>query len=82
VVLIHHTDCGMEGFDDAAFRRELATEAGEEPSWDVPGFEDVYARMLQSLAAVRQCRWIPHRDDVRGFIFDVATARLTEVTAW
>jgi carbonic anhydrase len=79
VVLIHHTDCGMEGFDDAAFRKELAAEAGEEPLWDVPGFEDVNARMLQSLAVVRQCRWIPHRDDVRGFIFDVATARMTEV---
>ncbi|HYN97240.1 MAG TPA: carbonic anhydrase [Pilimelia sp.] len=79
VVLIHHTQCGMEGFDDAAFRAELAAESGEEPPWDVPGFADLHDTMRESVAAVRRCGWIPHRDDVRGFIFDTATARITEV---
>jgi carbonic anhydrase len=79
VALIQHTDCGMEGFDDAGFRAELAAETGREPHWDVPGFTDLRATMRASLAAVRDCRWIAHRDDVRGFIFDVATARLEEV---
>jgi carbonic anhydrase len=79
VVLIHHTDCGMEGFDDAAFRAELAAEAGDEPHWDVPGFTDVYATMRRSVATVRACSWLPHREDVRGFIFDIAIARLDEV---
>lgn len=80
VVLIHHTDCGMQGFDDAAFRAELAAETGEVPPWDVPGISDMRATMGRSLDTVRQCRWIPHRSDVRGFIFDVATGRIEDVT--
>lgn len=80
VVLIHHTECGMQGFDDETFRSQLAAESGEMPTWDVPGFEDLRATMLSSLARVRDCGWIPHRDDVRGFIFDIATARLDEVS--
>ncbi len=79
VVLIHHTDCGMQSFDDAAFRAELAEDADSEPPWDVPGFDDIRATMRQSIATVRESGWIPHRDDVRGFVFDVATARLEEV---
>ena len=78
VVLIHHTDCGMEGFDDTAFRADLA-RTGDVPPWDVPGFTDLRATMRHSLAAVRQCRWLPHREDVRGFVFDVQTARMDEV---
>jgi carbonic anhydrase len=45
----------------------------------VPGFLDVHARVRESLALVRECAWLPHRDDVRGFVFDVATAKLIEV---
>jgi carbonic anhydrase len=79
IVLIHHTQCGMEGFDDAAFRAELAAESGMEPTWRVDGFHDVQEDTRQSVERVRNCPWIPHRDDVRGFVFDVATARITEV---
>jgi carbonic anhydrase len=79
VVLIHHTDCGMEGFDDVAFRAQLAEETGDTPRWEVPRFSDPYTTMRQSIARVRQCGWIPNRDDVRGFIFDIATAKLDEV---
>jgi carbonic anhydrase len=80
VVLIHHTECGMLGFDDDAFRAELTAESGEEPPWRVPGFTDVYADMRESIARVRTCKWIPYREDVRGFVFDVATARIDEVS--
>ena len=80
VVLLHHTECGMEGLDDAAFRAELEAETGVAPSWDTPGFTDVYADMRESIKRVQSCPWIPHREDVRGFIFDVATARIDEVT--
>jgi carbonic anhydrase len=79
VVLIHHTECGMQDFDDKAFRAELAAESGDEPPWDVPGFTDLYDTMRQSVGTVRACRWIPYREDVRGFIFDVASARIEEV---
>ena len=78
VAILHHTDCGMTGFDDEAFRAELA-ETGEAPTWDVPGFTDVAAQVRQSLDRVRHCPWLPHRDEVRGFVFDVETGRLEEV---
>jgi carbonic anhydrase len=81
IVIIHHTECGMHGFDDDRFRADLAAESGRQPPWDVPGFEDLPDAMRRSIATVRECTWLPHRDDVRGFIFDTATARLDEVRA-
>jgi carbonic anhydrase len=80
VVVIHHTNCGMDGFDDEAFRTELEAETGQRPTWQVAGFTDIYADTRRSVQTIRDCPWIPHRDDVRGFVFDVATAKLTEVT--
>jgi carbonic anhydrase len=79
IVVLHHTECGMTNFDDAEFRAQLARDSGEEPDWDVPGFSDVRAQVRVSLQILRGCAWLPHRDDVRGFVFDVATARVDEV---
>lgn len=79
VVLIHHTDCGMFNFDDDQFRAELAAETGSEPPWRVPGFTDLAADVADSMERVRTCPWLPHRDRVYGFIFDVATARIVPV---
>ncbi|MBN9618176.1 MAG: carbonic anhydrase [Actinobacteria bacterium] len=79
IVIIHHTECGMDGFDDDAFRAELATESGQIPPWRVDGFTDLYEDTRRSVATVRACGWLPHREDVRGFVFDVATAAITEV---
>lgn len=80
VVVIHHTQCGMDSFDDEAFRAELTAATGEAPPWRVQGFTDLYEDTRRSVETVRNCAWIPHREDVRGFVFDVATAVLTEVT--
>lgn len=79
VVIIHHTECGMENFDDVEFRADLEAQSGVRPSWDVPGFTDLHDTMRSSIRTVRECGWLPHRDDVRGFIFDVATAKIEEV---
>ena len=79
IVLIHHTECGMEGLDDAEFRATLTAETGIAPTWDVPGFTDLHDTMRNSIRVVRECAWLPHRTDVRGFIFDVATAKIEEV---
>ncbi len=79
IVIVHHTECGMDGFDDDAFRRELAQETGETPPWRVRGFTDLHDDTRRSVQTVRSCAWVPHRDDVRGFVFDVATAVLAEV---
>ena len=80
VVVIHHTECGMENFDDEEFRALLAAESGDEPPWDVPGFSDIHETVRRSVGVVRECKWLTHREDVRGFVFDIATARLDEVT--
>jgi carbonic anhydrase len=80
IMLVHHTQCGMAGFDDPAFRAELAALSGQEPPWRVDGFTDAAEDTRRSVQVVRECAWLPHRDAVRGFVFDVATGRLTEVT--
>jgi carbonic anhydrase len=80
VMVIHHTQCGMDGFDDDAFREQLAAESGQVPPWRVDGFTDVFVDTRRSVQTVRECGWLLHRDDVRGFVFDVATATLTEVS--
>jgi carbonic anhydrase len=79
IVLMHHTECGMHNFDDVQFRKDLTDESGETPPWDVPGFSDVEAQVRESLQKIRDCTWIPHREELRGFVFDVATARISEV---
>lgn len=79
IVILHHTDCGMDDFDDEAFRAELSAESGQAPEWDVPGFTDVRDDVRRSIEKVRMCPWLPHRDDVRGFVFDVATAAIDEI---
>jgi carbonic anhydrase len=79
IMVIHHTECGMDGFDDEAFRAELAEQTGVTPTWQVTGFTDLYEDTRRSVRTIRECPWLPHRDEVRGFVFDVATATITEV---
>ena len=79
IAVFHHTDCGMDGFDDAAFREELEAASGQRPTWSVTGFTDLYADTRISVETIRNCPWLPHREDVRGFVFDVATAQVHEV---
>lgn len=79
IAVLHHTRCGMQGFDDAGFRATLAADAGRAPTWDVPGFADPEAQVRASLATLRGCGWLPHRDDVRGFVWDVDSGRIAEV---
>ena len=79
VAVIGHTDCGMLNFDDIAFRARLLAESGHEPPWDVAGFTDVELSVRDSVATIRASEWLEHRHSVRGFVFNVGTAELTEV---
>jgi carbonic anhydrase len=79
VAVVMHTDCGLHGFDDAGFRAKLALECGRQPTWDVPGFTDVEVAVRRNVTAVQHCPWLPHTDQVRGFVYDVASGRLAEV---
>jgi carbonic anhydrase len=75
VVLIHHTNCGMESITED-FRHELEIEVGQRPSWAVEAFRDADQDVRQSMQRVRTSPFLPHTDDVRGFVFDVRTGRL------
>jgi carbonic anhydrase len=80
VVLIHHTKCGMATFTDDDFVAELEADTGQRPTW-VPGtFPDTEQDVRDSLAAVRDCPFLVHTDAVRGFVYDVYTGALVEVT--
>ncbi|MGC5585850.1 beta-class carbonic anhydrase [Ornithinimicrobium sp. W1665] len=81
VILIHHTDCGMLTFTDDEFKESIRAETGLRPPWAAEAFPDVEEDVRQSLARVRNNPFIPHKESVRGFVFDVATGRLHEVTA-
>jgi carbonic anhydrase len=78
VVLIHHTGCGMLNLTED-FRHELELEVGQRPSWAVEAFQDLDQDVRQSMQRVRTSPFLLHRDDVRGFVFDVKTGLLREI---
>jgi carbonic anhydrase len=79
VMLIHHTDCGMMTITDDGFRAELLQDAGMAPAFAIESFTDVDSDIRQSILRVRRSPFLPYRDNVRGFVYDVDTHRLTEV---
>jgi carbonic anhydrase len=79
VLLAHHTDCGLYGLDDARLLDELEAESGSRPPFEFGGFTDVDESVRTSVARVRAATFVPHRDAVRGFVYDVATGRLREI---
>jgi carbonic anhydrase len=81
VMLIHHDDCGMEKISDDGFRAELQQATGASPAFAIESFDDVEADVRESILRVRRCELLPHRDQVRGFVYDVDTHRLREVEA-
>ena len=80
IVLIHHTDCGMLTFTDEEFRSSIEQEVGSRPAWHSEAFPEVEADVKASLQRIRDSAFIPDRSSVRGFVFDVATGRLTEIS--
>ncbi len=79
IILIHHTDCGMLTFTDDGFKQSIQDETGIKPEWAAEAFTDLAADVRQSIARIKASPFIPHTDQVRGFIFDVATGQLDEV---
>ncbi|MEU3465331.1 carbonic anhydrase [Streptomyces sp. NPDC006733] len=80
VILIHHTSCGMQSITED-FRNELEHEVGQRPTWAVEAFTDIDQDVRQSMMRVRTSPFLAHKDDVRGFVFDVHTGLLREITA-
>src|SRR5919106_1580039 len=79
IILIHHTDCGMLTFTDDDFKRRLREETGIKPEWAAEAFPDPEEDVRQSIARIKANPFVPHKDAIRGFVFDVATGILNEV---
>jgi carbonic anhydrase len=80
IVLIHHTDCGMLTFTDEEFADKLEQETGERPEWRAHAFEDLDKSVRDSIERIRRSPFVPHTDKVRGFVYEVETGQLREVS--
>ena len=79
IILIHHTDCGMLTFTDDEFKRSVHEDTGIKPEWAAEAFTDLDEDVRQSIARIEASAFIPNKDSVRGFVYDVHTGRLSEV---
>ena len=79
IVLIHHTDCGMVTFSDDQFRQSIEADTGIRPPWAAEAFPDAAADVRQGINRIQASPFIPKKDKVRGFVYDVHTGGLEEV---
>jgi carbonic anhydrase len=79
VMLIHHTDCGMLTFADDEFRRQVQDDTGIKPEWAAETFSDLDEDVRQSIARIKASPFVPNKDHVRGFVYEVETGSLREV---
>jgi len=80
IMLIHHTDCGMLTFSDGEFADRLEAETGERPQWEARSFPDLDQDLRDSMTRIKESPFIPNKDSVRGFVYDVRSGALREVT--
>ena len=79
IVLMHHTNCGLHGTDGAKLRADIAAETGASPPYEFGTFTDLDEAVRAAVVRVREHPFLPHRDRVRGFVYDVNTGHLREV---
>jgi len=79
IILIHHTDCGMLTFTDDELRRQIQDETGVKPAWAAEAFDDLEEDVRQSIARIESSPFIPRKDKIRGFVYEVETGRVREV---
>jgi carbonic anhydrase len=80
IILIHHTGCGMLTFTDHEFKAEIQKDTGLKPQWAAEAFGDLDEDVRQSIARIKASPFVPHRDAVRGFVYEVETGKLREVS--
>jgi len=80
IMLIHHTDCGMLTFKDDDLKQQILDETGIKPQFAMEAFNDLDEDVRQSIARVKANPYIPHKEQVRGFVYDVESGQLREVT--
>jgi carbonic anhydrase len=79
IMLIHHTDCGLQKTTEDQFKGAIEAETGIRPPWAVEAFTDAAADVWQSIRRLKTSPFIPHKDSIRGFVFDVDSGKLREV---
>jgi carbonic anhydrase len=79
IILIHHTDCGMLTFTDDEFKRSIQDDVGIKPEWAAEAFSDLDEDVRQSVARIKASPFIPRKESVRGFVYDVTSGKLREV---
>jgi carbonic anhydrase len=80
IILIHHTDCGMLTFSDDELKAQIHEDVGMKPHFSMESFSDLEEDVRQSIARIQASPFISHKDSVRGFVYEVETGRLREVT--
>jgi carbonic anhydrase len=80
IILIHHSDCGMLTFTDDEFKRAILEETGVKPPWAAEAFPDLAVDVRQSLRRIENSPFVTKQVSLRGFVFDVATGKLEEIT--
>jgi carbonic anhydrase len=80
IMLIHHTDCGMLTFGDDDFRRQVQADTGIKPEWAAESFSDLEEDVRQSIARIKASPFVPNKEHVRGFVYEVETGQLREVS--
>jgi carbonic anhydrase len=79
IILIHHTDCGMLTFTDDQVKAQIEADTGIRPPFALEAFSDLDADVRQSIARIKASPFIPHRDAIRGFVYEVETGRLRPI---
>ncbi len=79
IVLIHHTDCGMLTFSDDEVKAQIQSDVGVKPHFSLEAFSDLEEDVRQSIARIQASPFVPNKDNVRGFVYEVETGRLREV---
>jgi carbonic anhydrase len=80
IILIHHTDCGMLTFTDEQFAQKLQDETGETPEWSARAFPDLDGNVRDSIKRISDSPFIPNKSSIRGFVYEVETGKLREVS--
>jgi carbonic anhydrase len=80
IMLIHHTDCGMLTFSDQDFADRLEGETGQRPTWEARSFGDLDQDVRDSIQRIKDSPFVPRKDSIRGFVYEVETGRLREVS--
>jgi carbonic anhydrase len=79
IVLIHHTGCGMLTFRDDEVKAQIEADTGLRPPFALEAFPDLDSDVRQSIARIKASPFVPHKDSIRGFVYEVETGRLREV---